>query len=212
MCSSLTGKSETGKADKKVRCDWARAEPNLRYHDQEWGVPVHDDQKLFEFLILEGAQAGLSWTTILAKRENYRRALAGFDPKRVARFDGRKIRALLRDPGIVRNELKLASAIENAKAFLRVQREFGSFDAYIWPFVGGAPRVNAIQTLKQVPAQTAESDAMSKDLKRRGFNFVGSTICYAFMQAVGMVNDHLVTCFRYQELRGEVARPEQRSR
>jgi DNA-3-methyladenine glycosylase I len=194
--------SETGKSDERVRCDWARAEPNLRYHDEEWGVPVHDDQKLFEFLILEGAQAGLSWTTILGKRENYRRALAGFDPERVARFDRRKIRALLRDPGIVRNELKVASAIENAKAFLRLRKEFGSFDAYIWPFVGGSPRVNAIQTLKQVPTQTAESDAMSKDLKRRGFNFVGSTICYAFMQAVGMVNDHLVTCFRYKELRG----------
>jgi DNA-3-methyladenine glycosylase I len=185
-----------------VRCDWAQAEPNLDYHDKEWGVPVHNDRKLFEFLILEGAQAGLSWTTILNKRENYRKAFTGFEPKRVARFDRRKIRALLRDPGIVRNELKVASAIENAKAFLRVQKEFGSFDAYIWQFVGGSPRVNAIKTLKQVPAQTAESDAISKDLKRRGFNFVGSTICYAFMQAVGMVNDHLVTCFRYEELSG----------
>jgi DNA-3-methyladenine glycosylase I len=183
-----------------VRCDWARAEPNIRYHDQEWGVPVHDDRTLFEFLILEGAQAGLSWTTILNKRHNYRKAFAGFDPKRVALFDRRKIQALLRDPGIVRNELKIASAIENAKAFVRVQKEFGSFDGYIWQFVNGAPRVNAIQSLNQVPARTGESDAISKDLKRRGFNFVGSTICYAFMQAVGMVNDHLVKCFRYKEV------------
>lgn len=183
-----------------VRCSWAAAEPNIRYHDEEWGVPVHDDRALFEFLILEGAQAGLSWTTILNKRENYRKAFAGFDPKRVARFDRRKIAALLRDPGIVRNQLKIVSAVENAKAFLRVQQEFGSFDAYIWQFVGGTPQVNAPQSLKQVPARTAESDAVSKDLKRRGFNFVGSTICYAFMQAVGMVNDHLVECFRYKEL------------
>lgn len=183
-----------------VRCSWAAAEPNIRYHDEEWGVPVHGDRSLFEFLILEGAQAGLSWTTILNKRENYRKAFAGFDPKRVARFDRRKIAALLRDPGIVRNRLKIVSAVENAKAFLRVQREFGSFDAYIWQFVGGTPQVNAPQSLKQVPARTSESDAVSKDLKRRGFNFVGSTICYAFMQAVGMVNDHLVECFRYKEL------------
>jgi DNA-3-methyladenine glycosylase I len=183
-----------------VRCGWASAEPNLRYHDEEWGVPVHDDRTLFEFLILEGAQAGLSWTTILNKRENYRKAFAGFDPRRVAGFDRRKIQALLRDPGIVRNRLKIASTIENAKAFLRVQKEFGSFDAYIWQFVGGAPRVNAFKAMKQVPAKTTESDAMSKDLKRRGFNFVGSTICYAFMQAVGMVNDHLVECFRYKEI------------
>lgn len=183
-----------------VRCSWASAEPNLRYHDEEWGVPVHDDRTLFEFLILEGAQAGLSWTTILNKRENYRKAFAGFDPKRVSRFDSSKIQALLRDPGIVRNELKIISAIENAKAFLRVQKEFGSFDSYIWQFVGGAPRVNAFTGMKQVPAKTPESDAMSKDLKRCGFNFVGSTICYAFMQAVGMVNDHLVQCFRYKKL------------
>jgi DNA-3-methyladenine glycosylase I len=185
-----------------VRCGWASAEPNIRYHDEEWGVPVHDDRKLFEFLILEGAQAGLSWTTILNKRENYRKALAGFDPLRVARFDRRKVQALLRNPGIVRNELKIVSAIKNAKAFLRVQQEFGSFDRYIWQFVGGAPRVNSRAALKQVPARSAESDAMSKDLKRRGFNFVGSTICYAFMQAVGMVNDHLVECFRHTELGG----------
>ena len=185
-----------------VRCGWASAEPNLRYHDEEWGVPVHDDRKLFEFLILEGAQAGLSWTTILNKRENYRKAFAGFDPKRIARFDRRRMQALLRDPGIVRNQLKIVSAIENAKAFLRVQKEFGSFDAYVWQFVGGTPRVNAFTGMKQVPAKSAESDAMSKDLKRRGFNFVGSTICYAFMQATGMVNDHLVQCFRYKELGG----------
>jgi DNA-3-methyladenine glycosylase I len=185
-----------------VRCSWANAEPNIRYHDQQWGVPVHNDRTLFEFLILEGAQAGLSWTTILNKRENYRRAFAGFDPRRVARFDRRKIQVLLRDPGIVRNELKIVSAVQNAKAFLRVQKEFGSFDAYIWQFVGGAPRVNAFTGMKQVPARTANSDAVSKDLKRRGFNFVGSTICYAFMQAIGMVNDHLVQCFRYKELRG----------
>ena len=185
-----------------VRCGWASAEPNIRYHDEEWGVPVHDDRTLFEFLILEGAQAGLSWTTILNKRENYRKAFAGFDPQRVARFDRRKIQALLRDPGIVRNELKIISAIANAKAFLRARKEFGSFDAYIWQFVGGAPRVNAFTEMKQVPAKSAESDAISRDLKRHGFNFVGSTICYAFMQAVGMVNDHLVHCFRYKELRG----------
>lgn len=183
-----------------VRCSWATAEPNLRYHDEEWGVPVHDDRTLFEFLILEGAQAGLSWTTILNKRENYHKAFAGFDLKRVSRFDRRKIQALLRDPGIVRNELKIVSAIENAKAFLRVQKEFGTFDAYIWQFVGGVQRVNAFTGMKQVPAKTPESDAMSKDLKRRGFNFVGSTICYAFMQAVGIVNDHLVQCFRYKEI------------
>jgi DNA-3-methyladenine glycosylase I len=188
------------KSTEIVRCGWASAAPNIRYHDEEWGVPVHDDRKLFEFLILEGAQAGLSWTTILNKRENYRKAFAEFDSKRVARFDRRKIQALLRDPGIVRNELKIVSAIENAKALLRVQKEFGSFDAYIWQFVSGAPRVNKFTGMNQVPAKTAESDAMSKDLKRRGFNFVGSTICYAFMQAVGMVNDHLVQCFRYKEL------------
>jgi len=185
-----------------VRCSWANAEPSLRYHDEEWGVPSHEDRKLFEFLTLEGAQAGLSWTTILNKRANYRKAFAGFDPERVARFDRRKMQALMRDPGIVRNQLKIVSAVGNAKAFLRVQDEFGSFDGYIWQFVGGVPLINSRQSMKQVPARTAESDAMSKDLKRRGFNFVGSTICYAFMQAVGMVNDHLVQCFRYKELEG----------
>lgn len=180
-----------------IRCAWASGELSIRYHDEEWGVPVHDDRKLFEFLILEGAQAGLSWSTILNKRENYRRAFDGFDPQRVARYDRAKVRKLLADPGIVRNKLKIASTIENAKAFLRVQEEFGSFDKHIWQFVNGEPRLNKWKSLKQLPARTAESDAMSKDLKRRGFNFVGSTICYAFMQAVGMVNDHVVTCFRY---------------
>jgi DNA-3-methyladenine glycosylase I len=180
-----------------VRCAWATGELMIRYHDEEWGVPAHDDRTLFEFLILEGAQAGLSWSTILNKRENYRRAFEGFDPKRVARYDRRKISQLLRDPGIVRNKLKIASAIANAKAFLRVQEEIGSFDRYIWQFVHGKPQLNSPRSIKQVPARTSESDAMSKDLKRRGFNFVGSTICYAFMQAVGLVNDHMVDCFRY---------------
>ena len=184
-------------ASEKVRCGWASNELSIRYHDEEWGVPVHEDRTLFEFLILEGAQAGLSWNTILNKRENYRKAFDGFDPRRVAAFDRRKVQQLLRDPGIVRNQLKIASTIDNATAFLRVQEEFGSFDRYIWQFVGGKPLVNKRKSLRQVPARTAESDAMSKDLKRRGFNFVGSTICYAFMQAVGMVNDHVVDCFRY---------------
>ena len=181
-----------------VRCAWANGELLVRYHDEEWGVPVHDDRTLFEFLILEGAQAGLSWSTILNKRENYRKAFDGFDSGRVARYDRRKIERLLRDPGIVRNKLKIASAVGNAKAFLSVQKEFGSFDRYIWQFVGGKPRVNSPKSMKQVPARTPESDAMSKDLKKRGFNFVGSTICYAFMQAVGMVNDHVVDCFRHR--------------
>jgi DNA-3-methyladenine glycosylase I len=183
-----------------VRCPWASTELSIRYHDEEWGVPAHDDRTLFEFLILEGAQAGLSWNTILNKRENYRKALDGFDPQRIARYDRRKVQRLLHDPGIVRNKLKIASAVENAKAFLRIQEEFGSFDRYIWQFVGGKPRINARRSLKQIPARTPESDAMSKDLKKRGFKFVGSTICYAFMQAVGMVNDHVVECFRYQKL------------
>jgi DNA-3-methyladenine glycosylase I len=181
-----------------VRCPWPSDELSVRYHDEEWGVPVHDDRTLFEFLILEGAQAGLSWDTILHKRENYRAAFDGFDPQRIARYDRRKTQQLLRNPGIVRNKLKVSSAVGNAKAFLQVQKEFGSFDRYIWQFVRGKPRVNARQSMKQVPAQTAESDAMSKDLKKRGFKFVGSTICYAFMQATGMVNDHVVTCFRYK--------------
>ena len=178
-----------------VRCSWARSELSIRYHDEEWGRPVHDDRTLFEFLILEGAQAGLSWETILNKREN-RAAFDGFDPKIVARYGQRKIQQLLRNPGIVRNRLKIASTVQNAKAFLRVQAEFGSFDAYVWQFVGGKPRVNRWKSLSQLPPRTAESDALSKDLKRCGFNFVGSTICYAFMQAVGLVDDHVVGCFR----------------
>ena len=184
-----------------IRCGWAKGELYIRYHDEEWGVPVHDDRTLFEFLILEGAQAGLSWSTILNKRENYRRAFDGFDPERIALYSPKKIQALLADPGIVRNRLKIGAAVENAKAFLRVQKEFGSFDSYIWHFVGGKPRINRWKSLNQVPACTPESDAMSKDLKRRGFKFVGSTICYAFMQAVGMVNDHLVDCMRYRKQR-----------
>ena len=186
-----------------VRCHWASgSELTMRYHDEEWGVPAHDDRTLFEFLILEGAQAGLSWETILNKRENYRAAFDQFDPGRVAAYDRRKIQRLLKDPGIVRNRLKISSAVGNAKAFLRVAEQFDSFDRYIWRFVDGAPRVNSRKSPRQVPAKTAESDAMSKDLKARGFNFVGSTICYAFMQAVGMVNDHLVRCFRYEALGG----------
>ncbi len=186
--------------DSRLRCAWARSQLAIRYHDEEWGVPAHDDRTLFEFLVLEGAQAGLSWETILNKRQNYRDAWDGFDPKKVAGYGGRKMQQLLRNPGIVRNRLKVASAVQNAKAFLRVQQECGSFDRYIWQFVGGRPRVNAWKLPRQVPARTAESDAMSKDLKKRGFTFVGSTICYAFMQAVGMVNDHAVGCFRYRTL------------
>jgi DNA-3-methyladenine glycosylase I len=180
-----------------VRCSWASNDLSIPYHDREWGVPQHDDRVLFEFLILEGAQAGLSWDTILRKRENYRTAFDGFDPKKVASYDRNKTQQLLSDEGIIRNRLKIASAIRNAKAFLEVQKEFGSFDLYIWQFVGGKPKVNAWHLGKPLPARTSESDAMSKDLKKRGFNFVGSTICYAFMQAVGLVNDHAVECFRY---------------
>ena len=170
------------------------------YHDEEWGVPVHDDRRLFEMLILEGAQAGLSWRTILRKRANYRKAFDNFDPRKVARFDGGEVGRLLRDDGIVRNRLKINAAVTNAKSFLAVQREFGSFDAYAWGFVSGKPIVNRRRTLKDVPPVSRESDAMSKDLKKRGFTFVGSTICYAFMQAVGMVNDHAVDCYRYREV------------
>jgi len=177
-----------------VRCAWATTPLGIAYHDKEWGVPVHDDRVLFEFLILEGAQAGLSWETILQKRENYRKALAGFDPRKVARFDSRKKNALMKDAGIVRNRLKIDSTVTNAKAFLAVQKEFGSFDAYLWRFVGGKP---IVLKGRKVPAKTAESDALSKDLLRRGFKFVGSTICYAFMQAVGMANDHAPHCFRH---------------
>jgi DNA-3-methyladenine glycosylase I len=179
----------------KPRCAWAKSELMIAYHDDEWGRPVHDDRRLFEFLILEGAQAGLSWETILKKREAYRNAFDGFDVAKVARYDARKVARLLADEGIVRNRLKVASAVGNAKAFIAVQREFGSFDKYLWAFVGGSPIVNRFESMAEVPARTAESDALSKDLKRRGFNFVGSTICYAMMQAVGMVNDHVVPCF-----------------
>ena len=185
-----------------VRCGWARTDLGIPYHDTEWGVPVHDDHTLFEFLILEGAQAGLSWETILRKRVRYRKVFAGFDPARVARFREPRVARLLQDPGIVRNRLKVESAVTNARAFLAVQREAGSFDAYVWRFVGGAPTLNRWRAPAQVPARTAESDALSKDLQRRGFRFVGSTICYAFMQAVGMVNDHTTDCFRYRELAG----------
>jgi DNA-3-methyladenine glycosylase I len=182
------------------RCGWAKRPLDIQYHDQEWGVPQHDDRVLFEFLILEGAQAGLSWSTILDKRQNYRRAFDNFDARKVARYDARKVANLLADPGIVRNRLKIAAAIRNAEAFLAVQKEFGSFNAYIWRFVGGQPIRNARQTLKEIPARTPESEAMSKDLLRRGFKFVGPTICYALMQAVGLVNDHLVSCFRHSEI------------
>ena len=183
----------------KKRCPWCESNAlQIAYHDREWGVPVHDDRVLFEFLILEGAQAGLSWDTILKKREHYRRAFAGFDAKKMGRFGANKTRALMRNPGIVRNRLKIAAAISNARAFLEVQREFGTFDRYIWRFVSGRPLQNHRRSQKDVPASTPESDAMSKDLKKRGFRFVGSTICYAFMQATGMVNDHLVRCFRHR--------------
>jgi DNA-3-methyladenine glycosylase I len=180
-----------------TRCPWATTELMTAYHDREWGVPIHEDRKLFEFLILEGAQAGLSWNTILNRRDGYRKAFHRFDPVKVAGYGRRDIARLLKDAGIIRNRLKIESAVRNARAFLEVQEEFGSFDSYIWQFVGGEPRVNGWRNMRDLPARTPESDAMSKDLKRRGFNFVGSTICYAFMQAVGMVNDHLVGCFRY---------------
>jgi DNA-3-methyladenine glycosylase I len=190
----------TTKSAEKIRCGWAKTEQMIAYHDQEWGVPQHDDRRLFEFLILEGAQAGLSWSTILAKRQAYREAFAGFDPTAVAGFGAPEISRLLRNDGIVRNRLKIQSAIANARAFLAVRKEFGTFDRYIWQFSGGAPRANAWRSLKSIPSETAESEAMSKDLRKRGFNFVGPTVCYAFMQAVGMVNDHLMECFRYREL------------
>lgn len=187
-------------ADPPTRCRWAQTPLGIAYHDTEWGVPVHDDRVLFEFLTLEGAQAGLSWETILRKRQAYRDAFAGFDPERVARFTPARVERLLGNPGIVRNRLKIESAVGNARALLGTQREFGSFDAYLWNFVGGAPRVNRWRAARQVPARTPESDALSRDLARRGFKFVGSTICYALMQAVGMVNDHTVDCFRHQRV------------
>jgi DNA-3-methyladenine glycosylase I len=183
-----------------TRCHWATNDLNIKYHDEEWGVPVHDDRVWFEFLILEGAQAGLSWDTILQKRERYRELLCGFDAAKVARFGAKKTRALLRDPGIVRNRLKIASTVANAQAFLRVQKELGTFDKFVWEFIGGAPIQNKWKSQKQVPAKTPLSIALSKDLLKHGFRFVGPTICYAFMQATGLVNDHLVGCHRYKEL------------
>ena len=184
------------------RCAWARTPLEIEYHDREWGAPVHDDRLLFEFLVLEGAQAGLSWSTILAKRPAYRKAFADFEAAKVARFNDKKVAALMANAGIVRNRLKILSAIENAKSVLAVLREFGTFDQFIWGFVDGKPKVNAWKTLKDLPARTIESERMSKELARRGFRFVGPTICYAFMQAVGMVNDHVVDCFRYSEVGG----------
>lgn len=179
------------------RCEWSISDPlYIAYHDEEWGVPVHDDRRHFEMITLEGAQAGLSWITILRRREGYRAAFEGFDPQRVARYDEAKVAALMQDTAIIRNAAKIRSAIANAQAFLRIQEAFGSFDAYIWQFVGGAPKINCFQRLQEIPASTPESDAMSRDLKKRGFSFVGSTICYAYMQAVGLVNDHVVGCFR----------------
>lgn len=184
----------------KVRCAWSGTDPlYIEYHDKEWGIPVHDDRKLFEMLILEGAQAGLSWITILHKRQNYRNAYDNFDAKKIVRYDQKKIKQLLANEGIVRNKLKIAASISNARSFLEIEKEFGSFDAYIWRFVGGRAKRNAPKSLKEIPATSRESDMMSKDLKSRGFKFVGSTICYAFMQAVGMVDDHTLDCFRKQE-------------
>ena len=186
----------------KQRCQWCTNDPAyLAYHDEDWGVPVHDDRKLFEMLILEGAQAGLSWLTILKKRDNYRAAFDNFDPEKVAKYGPARIERLLNNPGIVRNRLKIGSAIRNARAFLEIQAEFGSFDAFLWQYVDATPRQNTWTSLAQIPARTEESDALSKALKKRGFNFVGSTICYAFMQSVGMVNDHLTDCFRYDEVK-----------
>jgi len=187
-------------ARKMPRCPWATIEPSITYHDKEWGVPLHDDRKLFEFLILEGAQAGLSWITILKKRDNYRKAFDGFRAEKIARYGARDVKRLLGNPGIVRNRLKIAATIINAQAFLALREEMGSFDAYLWSFVGGAPKQNRWRRMSQVPARTPESDAMSRDLLKRGFKFVGSTICYALMQATGMVNDHLLTCPRHAEL------------
>jgi len=183
-----------------MRCDWAKNDLAIRYHDAEWGVPQHDDRKLFEFLILEGAQAGLSWDTILRKRENYRAAFDDFEAEKIARYDAKKIESLLQNEGIVRNRLKIASTVQNADSYLKIKAEFGSFDAYIWQFVDGKPIINAWKSASEVPAKTPVSDAVSKDLKKRGFNFVGSTIMYAFMQACGLVNDHLTNCFRYEEI------------
>jgi len=191
-----------------TRCDWAGNDPlMISYHDGEWGVPVHDDRKLFEFLVLEGAQAGLNWRTVLRKREQYRRAFRGFDPERVARFGGKEVERLLADPGIIRNRAKVESAVANARLFLEVREEMGSFDAYLWRFTGGRPIVNRFRKMSELPSQSRESVAMSGDLRARGFRFVGPTICYAFMQAVGMVNDHLVHCFRHAPVRKIFHRP-----
>jgi DNA-3-methyladenine glycosylase I len=189
------------KRTKKERCFWAGTDPlYLAYHDKEWGVPLHDDVRLFEFLVLEGMQAGLSWMTILKKRENFKKAFLNFDPQKVAKYNSKKVKTLLSNEGIIRNRLKIEATIQNAKAFLMIQKEYGSFDAYIWQFVGGKPKKNSWKQPREIPATTSESDVMSKDLKKRGFRFVGSTICYAFMQAVGMVNDHTTDCFRYDEV------------
>ena len=187
------------------RCGWGESDPMyLRYHDEEWGVPVHNDRKLFEMLILEGTQAGLSWLIVLRKREEYRKAFDNFDASRIARYTEKKIQKLLSNPGIVRNRLKIVAAIDNAKAFLKIQEEFGSFNKFLWSFVGGKPRQNRFKRLREISSRTPESDAMSRDLKKRGFRFVGSTICYAFMQAVGMVNDHLVSCYRHREIAANI--------
>ncbi len=190
------------------RCAWPKTELDIAYHDTEWGVPVHDERLLFEMLILEGAQAGLSWSTILKKRDNYRRAFDNFDARKIAKYDVRKVKALLADAGIVRNRLKIAATIQNAKALLALQKEFGSFDAYLWQFVGGNPMQSRRRSLNDVPPRTPESDALSKDLLQRGFKFVGSTICYAFMQAVGMVNDHTIDCFRHKQCEPPVFKPD----
>ena len=195
---------ESTQAESKTRCPWCLgSDVYIAYHDTEWGVPVHEERMLFELLILEGAQAGLSWSTILNKRDNYRNAFDHFDARKIARYSDKKVARLLADAGIVRNRLKIAATIQNAKAFLAVQQEFGSFERYIWQFVGGKPKPQRRRSMNSVPASTSESDAMSKDLKRRGFKFVGSTICYAYMQATGMVNDHLVKCFRHRQLQGQ---------
>ena len=186
----------------RTRCNWSTSDPlYINYHDREWGVPVHDDRLLFEFLILEGAQAGLSWITILRKRESYRKAFDNFNPEKVAKYSAKRVERLLKNEGIIRNRLKINAAVRNAKSFLEIQKEFGSFDEYIWQFVNGKPKINRWKNLKDVPARTSESDLMSQDLKKRGFKFAGSTICYAFMQATGMVNDHTTDCFRYNELK-----------